>query len=225
MLLQIPQLLSVHDLHFCREILAAAEWADGRITAGTQSAEVKHNQQLPDESPAAREAQRVVLDALGNNGLFLSAALPSRVYPPAFNRYGEGMRFGSHVDNAIRTHIASKQHIRTDISITVFLSEPQDYDGGELVIEDTFGSQSVKLAAGDAILYPSSSLHRVEPITKGVRLASFFWVQSRVRTAEQRRLLFEMDQVIVALRATQGESTEAIKLTACYHNLLRMWAE
>jgi PKHD-type hydroxylase len=228
MLLQIPQLLDIDTLKHCREILANADWVDGRITAGTQSAAVKHNQQLPDTSPASREAQRLVLAALSDSGLFLSAALPNRVYPPGFNRYEVGMGFGSHVDNAIRTHVASNQHIRTDIAITLFLSEPDEYDGGELVIEDTFGTQSIKLAAGDAILYPASSLHRVEPITRGCRLASFFWVQSRVRMAEQRRILFEMDLVIVALRTaqskTQGESAEAIKLTACYHNLLRMWA-
>jgi PKHD-type hydroxylase len=228
MLLHIPQLLPADSLARCRALVSEANWVDGRVTAGTQSAAVKRNQQLDEASPAAREAQRIVLNALGNNGLFLSGALPNRVFPPLFNRYETGMDFGSHVDNAIRTHVPSGQHIRTDVSVTLFLSSPAEYDGGELVIEDTFGSQSVKLAAGDAILYPASSVHRVLPVTRGARVASFFWVESRVREAERRRLLFEMDSAIVAVRARDGEgeseSEAAVKLTGCYHNLLRMWA-
>ena len=224
MLLQIPRLLSPDALKRCRALIADAEWADGRITAGIQSAQVKRNQQLIDESPRAREAQRLILDALGDNGLFLSAALPNRVFPPLFNRYEIGMDFGNHVDNTIRTHVASGQHIRTDIALTLFLSAPHEYDGGELVIEDTFGTQSIKLAAGDAILYPASSVHRVLPVMRGSRVASFFWVESRVREAEKRRLLFEMDTAIAAVRSTQSESDVAVKLTGCYHNLLRMWA-
>jgi PKHD-type hydroxylase len=242
MLLNIPKLLSADSLAHCRALIDHADWVDGRVTAGTQSTTVKRNQQLPAHSAAAREAQQLVLVALNNNGLFLSGALPNRVFPPLFNRYATGMDFGSHVDNAIRTHEASGQHIRTDISVTVFLSAPDEYDGGELVIEDTFGSQSAKLAAGDAILYPSSSVHRVQPVTRGVRTASFFWVESRVREPDRRRLLFDMDTAIVAMRASrvdQGGSAdmanedvanddvigkETIRLTSCYHNLLRMWA-
>ncbi len=224
MLLQIPNFLSSQALVRCRELTASADWVDGRVTAGTQSAAVKRNQQLPEDAPGAREAQRLILDALGNNGLFLSAALPLRVFPPLFNRYENGMDFGSHVDNAIRTHIASGQHIRTDISVTLFLSAPEDYDGGELIVENTFGSQSVKLPAGDAVLYPSSSVHHVKPVTRGARVASFFWIESRVREAEKRRLLFDMDLSILSLREAQGETKTAVTLTGCYHNLLRMWA-
>ena len=207
-----------------RELTAGVAWADGRITVGTQSAQVKRNQQLPEDSPVVREAQRLILDALGNNGLFLSAALPSHVFPPLFNRYGTGMDFGRHVDNAIRTHVASGEHIRTDISVTLFLSSPEDYDGGELIVEDTFGSQSIKLPAGDAILYPASSVHRVTPVTRGARVTSFFWIESRVREAERRRLLFDMDMSILSLRESHGDTETAVKLTGCYHNLLRMWA-
>lgn len=224
MLLQIPRLLSPDVLERCRALIKDGEWTDGRITAGTQSAKVKRNQQLIDDSPHAREAQRLILDALGDNGLFHSAALPNRVFPPLINRYEIGMDFGNHVDNAIRTHVASGQHIRTDIAVTLFLSAPDEYDGGELVIEDTFGTQSIKLTAGDAILYPASSVHRVLPVTRGSRVASFFWVESRVREAEKRRLLFEMDTAIAVVRSAQGESDVAVKLTGCYHNLLRMWA-
>lgn len=225
MLLQIPQVLSTESLARCSEIVGAAAWGDGRVTAGSQSAQVKRNLQLPEDSPAAQEAQRLIISALANNGLFLSGALPKRVFPPLFNCYRTGMDFGSHVDNAVRTHVASGQHLRTDLSATLFLADPDDYDGGELVIEDTFGSQSVKLPAGDMILYPASSVHRVLPVTRGARLASFFWVESRIRSAEQRRLLFDMDTAIASLRAAQGESAEAVRLTGCYHNLLRMWAE
>ena len=225
MLLQIPQVLSAECLARCRAIVGAAAWGDGRVTAGSQSARVKRNLQLPEESPAAREAQRLIIDALGNSGLFLSGALPKRLFPPLFNCYQTGMDFGRHVDNAVRTHVASGQHIRTDLSATLFLADPEEYDGGELVIEDTFGTQSLKLPAGDMILYPASSVHRVMPVTRGARVASFFWVESRVRTAEQRRLLFELDAAIASLRTSKGETAEAVRLTGCYHNLLRMWAE
>jgi PKHD-type hydroxylase len=225
MLLQISQLLSPAELMRCRVLAASDAWVDGRVTAGMQSASVKRNQQLPEDSSEAREAQRIILQALGSNGVFLSAALPKKIFPPLFNRYSEGMDFGNHVDNAIRTHAKTGESIRTDLSITVFLAEPFEYEGGELVIEDTFGTQSVKLVAGDAILYPSSSVHRVTPVTRGARVASFFWIESRVREAERRRLLFDMDQSIVALRAREGESDTAVKLTGCYHNLLRMWAD
>lgn len=225
MLLRIPQLLNYEQLARCQELMTTDAWIDGRVTAGTQSAQVKRNQQLPEDAPASKAGQRIILHAISNNGLFLSAALPKRVFPPLFNRYAGGMDFGNHIDNAIRTHVASGQHIRTDISMTVFLAEPHEYDGGELVVEDTFGSQAVKLAAGDAILYPSSSVHRVTPVTRGARVASFFWIESRVREPERRRLLFDMDQSIVELRSREGESDTAVRLTGCYHNLLRMWAE
>ncbi len=224
MILHVPGLLSSDQLQRVRALLSGAQWSDGRVTAGTQSAAVKRNEQLPDDSPAAREAQKIVLAALGNNGLFLSGALPQRIFPPLFNRYRAGMDFGNHVDNAVRTHAASGQHIRTDVSATLFLTDPGEYDGGELVIEDTFGVQSVKLPAGDMILYPASSVHRVLPVNHGARLASFFWIQSMVRDPAQRRLLFEMDQSILAMRAAGGETREAVTLTGCYHNLLRMWA-
>ncbi|MEQ1516181.1 MAG: Fe2+-dependent dioxygenase [Usitatibacteraceae bacterium] len=224
MLLHIPKVLSAESLKRVREILTEAEWGDGRMTAGTQSAHVKRNQQLPEYSIGAREAQQLVLEGIGNNGLFISGALPQRVFPPLFNRYETGMGFGNHIDNAVRTHTATGQHIRTDVSATLFLADPDEYDGGELVIEDTFGSQSIKLPAGDMILYPASSVHRVTPVTRGTRLASFFWIESRVRQAERRRLLFDMDMSILHLRQAQGETDVAVKLTGCYHNLLRMWA-
>ena len=225
MLLRIPHLLTAEQLARCQELTSTDAWLDGRVTAGTQSAQAKRNQQLPENSPMAIEGQRILLLALSDNGLFLSAALPKRIFPPLFNRYVVGMDFGNHVDNAIRTHAKSGQHIRTDISMTVFLTEPDEYDGGELVIEDTFGSQSVKFAAGDAVLYPSSSVHRVTPVVSGARVASFLWIESRVREPQCRRLLFDMDQSIVELRTKEGESDAVLRLTGCYHNLLRMWAE
>ncbi|MBI3716011.1 MAG: Fe2+-dependent dioxygenase [Betaproteobacteria bacterium] len=226
MLVQVRQVLARDALERCRELLQCADWADGRVTAGTQSARVKNNRQLPEASEAARVARDIVLHALGQSAMFITAALPKRIYPPLFNRYGgDANSFGNHIDNAVRTFAATNQNVRTDISATLFLSEPDEYDGGELVIEDTFGSQSVKLPAGEMILYPSSSLHRVEPVTRGERLASFFWVESMVRESERRRLLYEMDMAIFAIREQQGETAEAVKLTGCYHNLLRMWAD
>jgi PKHD-type hydroxylase len=235
MLLQIPRVLSPETLAKCRAIIMSADWADGRITAGLQSAQVKHNMQLPEDSPAATEARRIILAALADNGLFISGALPKRVFPPLFNCYELGMVFGNHVDNAVRTHAASGQHIRTDLAATLFIAAPDEYDGGELIIEDTFGTQSVKLAAGDMVLYPASSVHRVTPVTRGARIASFFWVESMVRLAEQRRILFDMDTAISHLRTAenaaanktgnQRESDAVVKLTGCYHNLLRMWAD
>jgi len=225
MLLHIPEVLSQTELQRVRAILAEGEWADGRITAGSQSAQAKNNLQLPDDAPAAVQARAIVMEALNRSALFFTAALPKTIYPPLFNRYaGAANAFGNHVDNAVRTIAASGERVRTDLSATLFLSEPQEYEGGELVIEDTFGTQAVKLAAGDMILYPSSSVHRVEPVTRGERLASFFWIQSLVREAERRRLLFEMDMAILALRTDLGEIEPAVSLTACYHNLLRMWA-
>ncbi|PPD41280.1 MAG: Fe2+-dependent dioxygenase [Methylobacter sp.] len=226
MLVQIPGLLSPQALQQCRDVLADAQWTDGRVTAGTQSAQVKNNWQLPEQSPHCQALRPVIADALNQNPLFLSAALPKRIFPPLFNRY-EGMHntFGNHIDNAIRYCPVTGQRIRTDLSATVFLSDPDSYGGGELVIEDTYGQHAVKLAAGDMVLYPGSSLHRVEPVTSGVRMAAFFWIESLVRETERRRLLFEMDMAIVELRSTQGDCPPAINLTGCYHNLLRMWAE
>nr|WP_217345930.1 Fe2+-dependent dioxygenase [Noviherbaspirillum sp. L7-7A]MBV0880286.1 Fe2+-dependent dioxygenase [Noviherbaspirillum sp. L7-7A] len=226
MLLRVPEVLSPAALARCRAIMEEAGWADGRITAGTQSEQVKNNRQLPEDSEAARAARAIVLDALGKSALFITGALPKKTYPPLFNRYdGAANAFGNHIDNSVRTSPITGAWVRTDLSATLFLSEPEEYDGGELVIEDTFGSQSVKLAAGDLILYPASSVHRVEPVTRGCRLASFFWIESMVRDDAQRRLLFDLDMSILTLRGTEGDTPPVVKLTGCYHNLLRMWAD
>lgn len=241
MLLRIPDALPHDDLERVRELISNADWTDGRITAGSQSASVKNNRQLPEDLPAAIAARQVVSVALARHPMFVAGALPKTVYPPLFNRYGgQTNAFGPHVDNAVRTHAASARHVRTDISCTLFLSEPASYDGGELVVQDTYGEQRIKFAAGDLVLYPGTSVHRVEPVTRGERLACFFWIESMVRSDDQRRLLYEMDLAITALRQqahdawqrrTQGactesaESAEVIRLTGCYHNLLRMWAD
>lgn len=226
MLLRVPEVLSSAALARCRAIVEAADWADGKITAGTQSEQVKNNRQLPEDSEAARAARAIVLDALGKSALFITGALPKKTYPPLFNRYdGAANAFGNHIDNSVRTSPITGAWVRTDLSATLFLSEPEEYDGGELIIEDTFGSQSVKLAAGDLILYPASSVHRVEPVTRGCRLASFFWIESMVRDDAQRRLLFDLDMSILTLRGTEGDTPPVVKLTGCYHNLLRMWAD
>ncbi len=227
MLLQIPQVLTVEQVAHCRERLEQADWADGRITAGHQSAKAKDNAQLPEDSPVARELGTLVLEALARNSTFFSAALPKRIYPPLFNRYAGGQSFGYHIDNAIRYDRSSgrAEPIRTDLSATLFLSAPEEYDGGELVIEDTFGTQSVKLAAGDLVLYPGTSLHKVLPVTRGTRLASFFWIQSMLREDSQRRLMFELDISIRRLTQTVPEHPSLVQLTGVYHNLLRRWAE
>lgn len=226
MLLTIPSVLTTDARARCRELLALGSWADGRITAGTQSERMKNNLQLPEGSPAAREAGKIVLDGLSKSALFFTAALPRRIFPPLFNCYtGSTNAFGDHVDNAIRTHAVTGERVRTDLAATLFLSEPAEYDGGALVIDDLYGPQSVKLSAGDLVLYPASSVHRVEPVTRGSRLASFFWLESMVRDASQRRLLFEMDMAILELRQAGGDDGPAVRLTGCYHNLLRMWAE
>ena len=226
MLLRVPEVLSPAELARCRAIVEGADWADGKITAGTQSEQVKNNRQLPEGAEASHAARAIVLDALGRSALFITGALPKKTYPPLFNRYdGSSNAFGNHIDNSVRTSPVTGAWVRTDLSATLFLSEPSEYDGGELVIEDTFGSQSVKLAAGDLILYPASSVHRVEPVTRGCRLAAFFWIESMVRDDAQRRLLFDLDMSILALRGTDGDTPPVVKLTGCYHNLLRMWAD
>ncbi len=226
MLLHIPALLSADELALCRTILDGAHWEGGDITAGSQSALVKNNQQLPEDAPASRAARAIVLTSLARNALFFSGALPKKTFPPLFNRYDGGANsFGDHIDNAVRTSAVTGAWVRTDLSATLFLCEPGEYQGGELVIEDTFGLQRVKLAAGDLVLYPASSLHRVEPVTSGTRIASFFWIESMIRSDEQRRLLFEMDAAIVALRALHGDTDETVRLTGVYHNLLRLWVE
>jgi PKHD-type hydroxylase len=226
MLLRVPEVLSPAELARCRAIVEGADWADGKITAGTQSEQVKNNRQLAEDAEASHAARAIVLDALGRSALFITGALPKKTYPPLFNRYdGASNAFGNHIDNSVRTSPITGAWVRTDLSATLFLSEPSDYDGGELVIEDTFGSQSVKLAAGDLILYPASSVHRVEPVTRGCRLAAFFWVESMVRDDAQRRLLFDLDMSILTLRQTDGDTPPVVKLTGCYHNLLRMWAD
>lgn len=226
MLLHVPEVLSPQAVARCRAIIEAADWADGRITAGSQSELVKNNRQLPEDADASRAARAIVVDALAKSALFMTGALPKKTFPPLFNRYdGAANAFGNHVDNAVRTSPVTGAWVRTDLSATLFLSEPNDYDGGELVVEDTFGTQSIKLPAGDLILYPASSVHRVEPVTRGTRLASFFWIESMVRDDAQRKLLFDLDMSILTLRGTGGDTDPVIRLTGCYHNLLRMWAD
>lgn len=226
MLICIPQVLNKEQVKDIRSLIDAAEWVDGRVTAGVQSAAAKHNTQVPEDHPAARKAQALISVAVGNNPLFLSAALPQKIFPPLFNRYVVGDSFGAHVDNAIRSVKNSPERIRTDLSCTLFLTEPEDYDGGELVIETLFGAQEVKLEAGDLVLYPASSLHSVSEITRGARVSSFFWLQSMVRDDGERTLLFDLDQSIQRLVAERGhKDAEVIRLTGIYHNLIRRWAE
>ena len=226
MMLHVPEVLGRDALAKIQSLLGHAPWEDGRVTAGTQSEKVKNNRQLAENSDAARQGRAMVLEALGRNAMFFSAALPKKIFPPLFNRYdGATNSFGNHVDNAVRTLRGTNLHVRTDVSATLFLSEPDQYDGGELVVEDTFGTRAVKLPAGDMILYPSSSVHRVEPVTRGSRIASFFWIESMARHDEQRRLLFDLDMSILALRQQLGETEPVIRLTGCYHNLMRMWAD
>lgn len=225
MLLAIPKVLTPEQLRYCREQLTAASWVDGRATAGHQGAQVKDNRQLPESSPIARELGDLILGMLERHPLFISATLPARVYPPLFNRYEGGQHFGNHVDNAVRLLPGTGIKIRTDISATLFLNEPDEYDGGELIVEDTYGTHSVKLAAGDMVIYPSTSLHRVTPVTRGARLASFFWIQSMIREDSQRALLFDLDTAIQRLTAANADEPSRVRLTGCYHNLLRMWSE
>ena len=226
MLISVPDLLDVEGVARVRGIIDAAEWIDGNATSGSQSALAKVNEQLPEGSPAAREAGAIILDALGNSPLFFAAALPLKVFPPLFNRYGEGQTFGTHVDNAIRIQRGSNFRLRSDLSVTVFLEDPDTYDGGVLVIEDHYGPQQVKLPAGHAVVYPSSSLHHVTPVTRGTRTASFFWLQSMVRDAGARRMLFDLDQSVQRLTSQLGGTDRSvIELTGLYHNLLRRWAD
>jgi PKHD-type hydroxylase len=224
-LLQIPDVLTADQVTFARERLAAAEWVDGRVTAGHQSARAKDNAQVPEAHPVAREIGEIIMGALQRNPLFISAALPLRVFPPLFNRYSGGQSFGNHVDNAVRQSYEGRLRIRTDLSATVFLADPDEYDGGELVVEDTYGVHSVKLAAGHMVLYPSTSLHHVRPVTRGARLASFFWIQSMVRDDGERTLLFDLDTAIQRLTVDMPSHPAAVQLTAVYHNLLRRWVE
>ena len=227
MLITIDQALPAGAVSQVRQILADAGdvWVDGRVTAGYQGAPVKRNQQIDEGSAAAAQAQGLVLAALERHPLFISAALPNKVYPPMFNRYGEGMAFGTHVDGGVRIDPHTGRKLRTDISATLFLSDPDDYDGGELEISDTYGVHSVKLNAGDLLLYPSSSLHQVRPITRGERLGCFFWIQSLVRDDGQRTLLHELDAAIQRLNLTEADPEARRSLVATYHNLLRLWAE
>ena len=226
MLVCIPKVLTAEEVAHCRSVLEKAEWIDGKATAGQQSALAKYNMQVPENSAAARELGEIVLRALGRNPAFTSAALPLRVFPPMFNRYDAGMKFDAHVDNAIRFVPNVNVRIRTDISQTLFLSDPGEYDGGELVIEDTYGEQRVKLPAGDLVVYPATSLHRVEPVTRGSRWASFFWTQSMVKDESERALLYNFDRALIETRATLSDSHHAVlALTATYHNLLRRWSE
>jgi PKHD-type hydroxylase len=225
MLLHVADVLTPEQVAEARRRLDAAEWASGRVTAGHQSARVKHNAQLLDTDPAAEEIGDLVLTALQRHPLFLSAALPLRVFPPLFNRYEGGQSFGSHVDNAIRQISGTGHRIRTDLSATLFLSAPADYDGGELLVEDTYGVHSVKLPAGHLVLYPSTSLHRVQPVTRGARVASSFWIQSMVRDDAKRTLLFDLDVSIQRLNQDVPDHPSVVQLTSVYHNLLRHWAE
>jgi PKHD-type hydroxylase len=225
MLLHVPDVLSQAQVRQARAALDATEWVDGRVTAGAQSARAKDNMQLPESHPVAREMGDMILAALQRSALFMSAALPLKVFPPLFNRYEGGQSFGTHVDNSIRTVAGTPHRVRTDLSATLFLSEPADYDGGELSVEDTYGVHSIKLPAGDMILYPATSLHHVTPVTRGSRVSSFFWIQSMVRDDGQRTLLFDLDATVQQLAADAPGHPAPVRLTGIYHNLLRRWAD
>lgn len=227
MLLHIEKVLDADQLGQCRTRLAAADWADGRVTAGYQSARAKHNGQLLESDPIAQELGALIVDALSRNTTFFAGALPRRIYPPLFNRYAGGQAFGWHVDNAVRydRRVEPAMPIRTDLSATLFLAAPDEYDGGELVIEDTYGTHEVKLPAGDLVLYPGSSLHEVRPVTRGARVASFMWIQSLVRSQAHRRLLFDLDVAIQKLTMQLPDARELVQLTGVYHNLLREWSD
>ncbi|MCE2563541.1 Fe2+-dependent dioxygenase [Komagataeibacter sp. FNDCF1] len=226
MLIHIPAILSAQEVTHCRAVLERSQWVDGRVTAGDQSAKAKFNLQIPHDSAEGAELADLVLQALGRNPLFNSAALPLRVFPPLFNRYDAGMRFDTHVDNAIRPLPGTGFRIRTDVSSTLFLSEPDEYDGGELLIQDTYGIQRIRVPAGDMVLYPATSLHSVREVTRGSRWAAFFWSQSMIRNDVQRTLLYQFDRSIIETRrALPDDHPGVLGLTATYHNLLRQWAE
>lgn len=230
MLITIEKVLTADQVREARTRLAAAEWVDGRVTAGYQAQEVKRNAQIPENSPVAKELGEVILAGLARSPRFMSAALPLRVFPPMFNSYAGGQTFGTHVDTAIRQLSSTGQRIRTDLSATLFLTPPEEYEGGELVVEDSYGEKRVKLAAGDMVLYPATSLHRVEPVTRGNRISSFFWIQSMIRQDAHRTLLFELDQAIQRLAGSADArmaevKASSVQLTGVYHNLLRQWAE
>lgn len=225
MLITIPDVLKQEQVRNARRLLDESQWVDGRVTAGHQSARTKDNLQLPENHPVAEELGDMVLTALGQNALFIAAALPLRVFPPLFNRYAGGQSFGTHVDNAIRQVSRTGHRIRTDLSATLFLAEPEEYEGGELVVEDTYGVHSVKLPAGHVVLYPATSLHHVKPVTRGARVASFFWIQSMIREDSRRTLLFDLDTSIQQISRDLPTHPSAVSLTGVYHNLIRQWAE
>lgn len=225
MLIELPRVLTSAEVREFQTTLLAADWTDGNVTAGYQSSVAKNNLQIPEDSSVARRLGDKILHALAGNNVFMSAALPLKIFPPLFNCYQGGQSFGTHIDNAIRQVPGTPVKVRTDLSMTLFLSEPDDYDGGELIIEDTYGSQTVKLPAGDMVLYPSSSLHRVTPVSQGRRLASFFWLQSLVASDERRALLFDLDTAVQSLSDRADNAQEVIQLTGVYHNLLRQWAQ
>jgi PKHD-type hydroxylase len=230
MMIRIPSLLSQEQVAHVRGVLAGTDWVDGKVTAGAQSAGAKQNLQIPENAPAARALGDIILSALGQNERFTSSALALRVFPPLFNRYDTGMNFGAHIDNAIRfvkpsLGTGAPIRVRTDMSATLFLTDPADYDGGELVVEDTFGTHQVKLPAGDLVVYSATSRHHVTPVTRGSRWASFFWIQSMIRDEAAREMLFELDNSIQRLRTKVGDSEEIVTLTGLYHNLVRRWAD
>lgn len=226
MLTVIPDLLDLATVQGVRTLIDAAQWVDGNVTSGHQSALAKRNMQLPEDAPEARQAGQIILEALGRSPLLIAAALPLKIFPPLFNSYEGGQAFGVHVDNAVRVQAGTGLRVRSDLSMTVFLEDPQRYDGGELTVETNFGVQRVKLPAGHAVLYPSSSLHRVEPVTRGRRIASFFWLQSMVRDDAARQMMFDLDSSIQALAVDLGhDNAQVIRLTGVYHNLLRRWAD
>ena len=226
MLLHLKNVLSAEELHRARHLLDTADWINGRSTAGQQAVQAKNNEQLPQASEASRKLQALVLQAINRHPIFFSAALPKKTFNPLFNRYGgDSNYYGRHIDGAVMRSQVGNHYVRSDVSCTLFLAEPHEYDGGELTISDTYGSQHIKLPAGDMVLYPSTSLHEVLPVTRGHRLASFFWVESMVRSDEQRRLLYELDMNLLRLRQQHGETAETTALTGTYHNLLRMWAD
>lgn len=225
MMLHIPQVLSRAEVTALRQKLDASNWVDGKETVGVQGAQVKRNRQLPEHSPLSIKLGQLVLNAVKKHPLFFAAALPLRIVPPLFNAYAGGEHYGLHVDGAVREVLNADYRLRTDLSSTLFLTEPEEYDGGELEVVDTYGTHTVKLPAGDLILYPASSLHQVMPVTRGTRVCSFFWTQSMIRNDQQRSMLFELDQHIQSLRQQVGDSPEVLGLTGHYHNLLRMWSE